>query len=110
MWLAAAHFAPVAVVRAYVLATCPDAKIRDGRRAITAAEEARRLADGTMALMVHTCLAVAHAEAGHFAKAIDHQKKAIDLTPEEEKPHQRDRLRLFESGKPFHERRAFGSP
>jgi len=99
--------AQVFALRAYVLATCPDAKIRDGRRAITAAEQARRLADGTMALMVHTCLAVAHAEAGQFAKAIDHQRTVIALTPDEEKPHQRDRLRLFESGKPFHERRAF---
>lgn len=99
--------AQVSALRAYVLATCPDAKIRDGRRAISSAEETRRLADGAMALMVHTCLAVAHAEAGHFAEAADHQRKVIHLTPDEEKPHQRDRLRLFESGKPFHERRAF---
>lgn len=97
----------VSALRAYVLATCPDAKVRDGRRAIAAAEETRRLAAGTMALMVQTCLAVAHAEAGNFAEAVRYQRKVIDLSTDEEKPQQRDRLRLFESGKPFHERRAF---
>lgn len=99
--------ARVSALLAYVLATCPDSKVRDGRRAIAAAEETAGLANGTMELTVHTCLAVAHAEAGHFPQAIEHQRKVIDLTTDLEKSPQRDRLRLFESGKPFHERRSF---
>jgi tetratricopeptide (TPR) repeat protein len=99
--------AAVAALRAYVLATCPDARVRDGRRAVAAAEEAGRLAAGTMDLMVQTCLAVAHAEAGDFAAAVRHQRKVVDLAPAEEKPGQRERLRLFESRRPFHEQRAF---
>lgn len=96
--------AQVSGLRAYVLATCPDAAVRDGKRAVAAAEETQRLADGTMALMVHACLAVAHAEAGNFAKAVEHQRKVIELsTDDEEKMQQRERLRLFEFGKPFHE-------
>jgi len=97
----------VSALRAHVLATCPDARVRDGRRAIDAAEETRRLAAGTMEWVVQACLAVAHAEAGNFEQAVKHQRKVVDLAPDEEKPHQRDRLRLFESGKPFHERRGF---
>lgn len=99
--------AEVSARRAYLLATCPDAKVRDGSRAIAAAEETRRLAGGTRALMVHAVLAVAHAEAGDFAEAVQHQRQVVDLVTDEEKPHQLDRLRLFESGKPYHERRAF---
>lgn len=97
----------VSGLRAYLLATCPDATVRDGARALTAAEETRRLAGGTMDLMVHTCLAVAHAEAGNFAEAVEHQRQVLDLSTDEQKSRQRDRLRLFESGKPFHEARAF---
>lgn len=99
--------AAVAALRAWVLATCPDARVRDGRRAVAAAEEAGRLAAGTMDLMVQTCLAVAHAEAGDFAAAVRHQRKAVDLAPAGEKPGQRERLRLFESRRPFHEPRTF---
>jgi hypothetical protein len=50
---------------------------------------------------------VAHAEAGDFAAAVRHQRKVVDLAPAEEKPGQRERLRLFESRRPFHEQRAF---
>ena len=98
--------AQVYALLAYVLATCPDAKMRNGRRAVAAAEEARKLAVGKMDVMVHICLAVAHAEAGDFAEAAKHQRKVIDLVAGEEKLQQTERLRLFESGKPFHERRA----
>lgn len=95
--------AQVAAVQAYVLATCPDAKVRDGRRALAAAETARRLAGGTMEPMVHECLALAHAEAGDFKAALEHQRRLIELSPEAERPQHRERLRLFEAGRPFHE-------
>lgn len=95
--------AQLAAVQAYVLATCPNAEVRDGRRAVAAAETARRLAGGTMDPMVHECLAVAHAEAGDFEAAVTHQRRLIDLVPEEERPPLRERLRLFEAGRPFHE-------
>lgn len=99
--------AEVSGLLAYVLATCPDPQVRDGQRALAVAEATRRLAGGTMDLMVETCLAVAHAEAGDFAAAVAHQKKVVAIAADDDKPRHRDRLRLFEARKPFHEPRPF---
>ena len=55
---------------AWLLATCPDAGIRDGRRAVELASRACRLDFGISAACVDT-LAAAHAEAGDFESAAE---------------------------------------
>ncbi|MFM7136402.1 MAG: tetratricopeptide repeat protein [Planctomycetota bacterium] len=99
--------AKVAGLKAYVLATCADERVRDGKRAVAAAELARSLAKGEVDTELVISLAVAHAEAGDFAKAIEYQKQLIELVPDEEKPQQRAHLRMFEARKPFHEQPRF---
>lgn len=95
--------ARIAGVLAWVLATCPDATVRDGAKAVAAARRAVELNGGEIDLDLAISLAVAHAEAGDFASAIDYQRKVIDLVPDEAKPQQRENLKRFEEGKPFHE-------
>jgi tetratricopeptide (TPR) repeat protein len=99
--------ARVAGGKAYVLATCSDERVRDGRQAVEAAELALKLAKGEVDADLAISLAVAYAEAGDFAKAIEYQKKLIELVPDEAKPQQREHLRMFEAGKAFHEEAPF---
>lgn len=93
----------IAGLLAWVLATCPDAHVRDGAKAVAAARRAVELNGGAVDLDLAIFLAVAHAEAGDFKTAIEYQRKVIELTPDEAKPQQLEHLKRFEEGKPFHE-------
>jgi Tfp pilus assembly protein PilF len=53
---------------AWLLATCPDASLRDGKVAVALAEKIAEATDHQVA-MVETTLAAAYAEAGDFGKA-----------------------------------------
>jgi tetratricopeptide (TPR) repeat protein len=86
--------------RAVLLATCPDDKHRDGKKAIADATKACELTDWNDAEAIDT-LAAACAEAGDFAKAIEWQKKAIELADDDDKPELESRLELYEAGKPY---------
>jgi hypothetical protein len=46
-------------------------------------------------------LAAANAEAGEFAKAIEWQKKALELADDDDKPDLQARLELYQNNKPF---------
>ena len=88
--------------KARILASCPDPKIRDGRKALEAATQAMEMfkyRDGrTM-----EALAAAHAELGNFDKAVECQQQAFD-DPElvrEEGEAARKRLKLYRDKKPF---------
>ncbi len=59
---------------AWIMATCPDKKFRNGSQAITFAEKASSLSKEVDFL---DTLAAAHAEAGNFKKAVTVQKDAI---------------------------------
>jgi tetratricopeptide (TPR) repeat protein len=63
---------------AWLLATCPDASVRDGARAIELARMAIQLTDGKGASTLDT-LATAYAEAGRFPEAVDTAARALDL-------------------------------
>jgi len=63
---------------AWLLATCPDAGIRDGTRAVELAKRACDMTGNTEALSIST-LAAADAEAGHFDEAIAAGREAIAL-------------------------------
>jgi protein O-mannosyl-transferase len=87
---------------AWVLATCPDARIRDGQRAVALAEEANRV-EGDNPVMGVT-LAAAYAEVGRFAEAINVAERALQLAIESRNEPLADGIRthlaLYRSGQP----------
>jgi len=60
------------------LATCSDAKYRNGKEAVQVATKGCDLSSGTSALAL-AALAAAQAEIGEWEKAIKSQKQAVDL-------------------------------
>jgi Flp pilus assembly protein TadD len=87
--------------RAAIWASAPDAKLRDGHRAVEAANRANELTGWKDPAILDT-YAAAHAEAGDFENAVKWETKAIDLlTDEKRKEDFRFRLRLYQSGKPY---------
>jgi tetratricopeptide (TPR) repeat protein len=87
---------------ARVLATAPDAKLRDGKRALEEAKKAVEMIKYRDGRFLDT-LAAAYAEAGDFDKAVETQQKAID-DPEfmkDEGDDARKRLKLYREKKPF---------
>jgi Tfp pilus assembly protein PilF len=67
--------------RAKMLATCPEAKYRDGKKALEQAEKAMKLEKNSTRDFQET-LAAAHAEAGNFNEAIRLQAQVIqDMQP-----------------------------
>ncbi len=89
---------------AWLCATCPDAKFRDGAKAVELATKACELNSWQYADYVNT-LAAAYAEKGEFDLAVKWQTRALELklgpgttwTPED----LRDHLELYKSGKPY---------
>ena len=90
---------------AWTLATCPDAKVRDGKQAIKHARRACELTDWKFWGFLDT-FAAASAAAGDFAAAVKWQVEAIRLAPDGrkiEKQEMRARLDLFKAKKPYRE-------
>ncbi len=88
------YYTPLALFRA----GCPDAKFRDGKKALEAAQKAYDLTKGPTEL---AALAAAHAELGEFDKAVEWQTKALASAPAEAKAQYRDRLKLYQDRKPY---------
>jgi tetratricopeptide (TPR) repeat protein len=86
--------------RAWLRATCPDARFRDGAKAVKDATLACELSNSTDPDCFGT-LAAAYAEVGDFEKAIKWQNKKGEFTPPDQGD--LDRLALYKEGKPFHE-------
>jgi tetratricopeptide (TPR) repeat protein len=63
---------------AWLLATCSNAPLRNGARAIQLARQADQLSGGTNALVLRT-LAAGYAEAGQFEKAIESARAAMQV-------------------------------
>jgi tetratricopeptide (TPR) repeat protein len=91
---------------AWILATNPESRLRNPKRAVELASRARELADYKMPLVLDT-QAAALAEAGKFPEAAKTAEKAVALARES---HQDDvakqigeRLNLYRAGKPYHE-------
>jgi tetratricopeptide (TPR) repeat protein len=87
--------------RAWTWATCPDARFRDGRKAVEAATKACELTDWIEPGVIDT-LAAAYAEFGDFASAIKLQTKALELeTDSKNKEEYIARLKLYGEKKPY---------
>jgi tetratricopeptide (TPR) repeat protein len=87
---------------AWMLATCADAKLRDGPRAVTLARQACQATGWKHPFCLGT-LGAALAETGAFGEAAHWQTQALSLYPEEEKPAGRARLELYQAGQPYRE-------
>jgi tetratricopeptide (TPR) repeat protein len=87
---------------AWMLATCPEASLRDGARAVALARQACQATDWKHPFCLGT-LGAALAETGAFDEAIRRQTEALDLYPEEQKNAGRARLELYRAGQPYRE-------
>jgi tetratricopeptide (TPR) repeat protein len=86
---------------AWILATCPQKKFRDGKRAVENAQAAWNISM-KKSLNVMDTLAAAYAEAGDFTNAVKWEKQFI-ATPDLESALKdaKKRLVLYEAGKPY---------
>lgn len=87
---------------AWLLATCADAQLRDGTRAVALARQACQATEWQHPFCLGT-LGAALAETGAFDEAIRWQTEALDLYPESEKAAGRERLDLYRAGRPYRE-------
>jgi tetratricopeptide (TPR) repeat protein len=88
--------------RAWLWATCPDERFRDGEKAIASATKACELSGWKDPNILDT-LAAAYAESGFYQQARQWQEKAVALTragdPDRKK--YRDRLELYKKSRPY---------
>jgi tetratricopeptide (TPR) repeat protein len=70
---------------AWLLATSPEASVRDGAKAVTLAGQVERISGGRDA-MINMTLAAAYAETGRFAEAIETAQRAQQLAVAQNKP------------------------
>jgi tetratricopeptide (TPR) repeat protein len=87
---------------AWLLATSPDEKLRNGKRAIELATTGCKLTDYKQAHLVST-LAAGYAEIGDFKTAIEWSEKSVELAGEDLKENLAKELESYKSGKPVRE-------
>jgi len=92
---------------AWLLATCPENSLRDGKKAVELAQQAVQLSGGNSPEILDT-LAAAYAEAGSFPEAVETAQRALDLSAAQNKKPLaeviQNQLKLFETHSPFHEK------
>jgi protein O-mannosyl-transferase len=93
---------------AWILATWPEAEIRDGTRAVALAERANSLAHGESPVISAT-LAASYAEAGRPADAVKTAQHALQLATAQGNAARADSIRaqieLYQSGAAFRDKR-----
>ena len=88
---------------AWLLATCPDARYRDGTRAVVLANRACVLTASEDPVYLDT-LAAAYAEAGEFAMAVKWQQEALVLTRDAKaREKSQARVALYQAKTPYRE-------
>jgi len=97
--------------RAWLLATCPDARMRDGKQALADANLACRVTNRESAECLET-LAAACAERDDFKSAIQWETAAIRLTTDDARfgREAQRRLEMYRAGKPYRDAPAKQSP
>jgi protein O-mannosyl-transferase len=92
---------------AWLLATCAEPSVRDGRQAVALARQAEQLSGGGQPNVLDT-LAAAYAEAGRFPEAIETARRALALpAAQNNQPLAeaiRSRLTLYEAHSPYREK------
>jgi tetratricopeptide (TPR) repeat protein len=90
---------------AWVLATCPQASLRNGKQAVELARQANARTGGENPIMLHT-LAAALAEAGRFAEAVETAQHAVRLAGAQSNTvlagALQSEMKLYQAGSPFH--------
>jgi Flp pilus assembly protein TadD len=91
--------------QAWLMATCPDASLRNGSKAVALARQANALAGGENPLILHT-LAAALAEAGRFPEAVETARRALRLAGAQSNTRLagalESEMKLYQAGAPFH--------
>ena len=85
---------------AWLKATCPDDRYRDGKNAIEFATKACGLTAWKSSKTL-TTLAAANAETGDFVNAIKWGEKSLDLAPEDERKFAAELLDLYRANMPY---------
>jgi tetratricopeptide (TPR) repeat protein len=86
----------------WLLATAPNAKLRDGKRAVEYAKHACELTGWTQPYFLGT-LAAAYAEVGNFDEAVKWERKCILIgLPDKDVRQAHIELDLFEQKQPYH--------
>jgi tetratricopeptide (TPR) repeat protein len=89
---------------AWVLATFPQASIRNGSQAVNLAEQAERLSGSTNPAILGT-LAAAYAEVGHFPQAVAAAQRALQQAGAQNDSTRvsslKAQLECYQSGSPF---------
>ena len=91
---------------AWLEATCPDSRYRDGKLAVINAKRVYELDGGKTGGFLDT-LAAAYAESGDFDKAREWQSKVVEMAEEDknatekDKQEYRSRVDLYKQGKPY---------
>jgi tetratricopeptide (TPR) repeat protein len=90
---------------ALVLATCPQASLRNGIKAVELAERANQLTGGKNPVVLCT-LAAAYAEAGRFPEAVETAQRAMQLAETQSNTALagalQSQLKFYRAGIPFH--------
>lgn len=84
-----------------IFATCPDARYRNGAKALEMATRRCELTGWDDWTSVDN-LAAAYAESGNFEAAVGWEQKAVRYAPEASKAECKARLDLYQARKPFH--------
>ncbi len=89
---------------AWLLATCPDASIRNGPKAVHLAQQAERLFGGQSPVILRT-LAAAYAENGQFPEAVSAAQRALQLATAQNGAALvnalQEQLGFYQTGSPF---------
>ena len=96
----------VANQTAWVLATCPEASVRNGPEAVRLAQRAIQLSGGREPMVLDT-MAAAYAEVGRFPEAVETANRALALATQQNNQRLANalsaRIGLYESRTPFRE-------
>jgi Flp pilus assembly protein TadD len=98
---------------AWILATCPEASVRNGAKAVKLAEQAARLSGSPDPIFIGT-LAAAYAEAGRFPEAVATARRAQQLASGLSNPGLVSALQVqigfYQSGSPFRDTSQTNTP
>jgi tetratricopeptide (TPR) repeat protein len=90
---------------AWILATCPQASLRNGNKAVELARQANELTGGENPVVLHI-LAAAYAEAGRFSDAVETAQLALHLAEAQSNTtlagQLQSEMKLYQAGSPFH--------